>query len=509
MEINLPLGSWRPDMPDLNNPGVTVAHNVTPNMGTMQGAVTYEPLRAASIFSNTTMASRPLGTAVGLDKLNNAKVYGGCATRLYKINPGTRAWQNISRAANYTTADGEIWETTEYGNAIFFTNYTNEIQYINKDIDIQFADATTLVKGRHIATVKDQVVIANTYDALDGAVPFRVRWCGIGLPLSWDFSQATGADFQDVYGFGAIQAIVGGEAGWLLMQKGIVKMQPVPYPYWFEFNPVPKAKGCSISQSVITVEGNTYFIADDGFYIMDGNTGQTSPIGAGRIDQFFLNSVDTSQYTYMTVAADPRAKLIYWSYVSMDAEDGAADKMLIFNYVTGDWSIADATADLIFNSLSLPWTIDQFDTFVTINEIPASPDSPIWAGGNAMLWAMKSNGSIYVFGGENLPATIETGEQMIMQQIKAADPDARGDRATITKVRALYDGSGGETRLRVGGRDLSNVDVVWDNSMEPHPQTQFAYPRNTRRFHRFRIRLSGDWTKAMGLQIDAKPAGTR
>jgi hypothetical protein len=510
LEINLPLGAWRPDMPDFNNPGVTLAHNVSPNVGAQQGAVVYEPLRKASLYSNTSMTGRPLGTAVGLDKLGNAKVYAGSATRLYKINPATRAWQSIGRASNYSTAEGEVWETTEYGNSIFFTNYTNELQYINKDIDLQFADATTLVKGRHIATVKDFVVVANTYDALDGAVPFRVRWSGLGLPLSWDFSQATGADFQDVYGFGAIQGITGGESGWLLMQKGVVKMQFQGYPLWFAFEPVPNSTGCSIPQSVIkNVEGSTFFVGEDGFYQMNENTGQTTPIGVGQVDQWFLNSVDTSQYTYMTVAADPRSKLIYWSYVSVDAEDNKPDRLLIYNYATGNWSYGQQTSHYIFGSLSLPWTIDMLDTFGTIDAIPASPDSPIWAGGNAMLWTMNSTGAIYVYGGENLPATIETGEFSLMDRVKQGDPDARGDRATILKARARFDGSGGETVLYVGGRDISNGDVAWGNAMEPHPQTQFAYPRNTKRYHRLRVRLNGDWTRVMELQLDAKPAGSR
>lgn len=510
MEINVTLGSWMPDMPAMNNPGVTKAYNVIPTFGTVKGGVTYQSMKRASLYSATTMASRPLGTAIGLDRERNAKVYGGCAEKLYRIDPETRGWKDMSRNGGYDTAEGENWNATEYGEGIYFTNYSSEIQYINKNDDGRNAsNLTTAVKGRYITTVNDRIIVANTYDALDGAVPNRVRWSGLGLPASWDFSQATGADFQDVYGFGPIQGIVGGEAGWLLMKDGVVKMTPVGFPFWFDFKPVDKAKGCAIPQSIITVEGLTYFIANDGFYMLNGDAG-TAPIGAGKVDQFFLNSIDTSAYSLMTVAADPREKLIYWSYKSSEAVDGTPDKMLIYNYVTGDWSQADATADFIFNALSLPWTIEQLDVFGTIEKVPASFDSPLWAGGNAMLWAMKANGSIHVFGGENLPATIETGEQLLSRTLKQMNPQSRGDRSNIHAVRPLFDGVGeAVVTIRIGSRSDSNGAIGWSNGRPIHSQTGWAYFRNQGRYHRFRIQLGGEWTEVFELQIDASGAGSR
>jgi hypothetical protein len=508
MLLDSTFGPWLPDMPDYQNPGVTVAYNVSPAPGTQQGAIAYEPVYAAkAYYASASMTSRPLGTAVGKDRLGVAKVYAGNTTQLCKINPSTSNWQNISRSGGYATAEGERWETTEYNGNVFFTNYSNEIQWIDKNIDTQFANATTLVKARHIATVKNFVVVGNTFDAADGAMPFRVRWSGLDLPLSWDFSQATGADFQDIPGYGAIQAIVGGELGWILMEQGVVKMTFDGFPLWFRFDPVAKSKGCAVAESVIrNVDGYTYFLASDGFYRMDEVTGQTTAIGSG-IDDTFLASVDTGQYDWMTVAADPRKKLIYWSYISTDAEDGTPDRMLIYNYQTGSFSQSDATADFVFNALSLPWTIEALDVFGSVEDVPASFDSPIWAGGNAMLWAMKKNGSIWVFSGDTLPATIETGELSYADILRQAQ-QGNSDKATVKAVRALFDG-GGIASVAIGTRTLSNDDITYVPRKQLHPHTGFAYFRSTDRYHRFRLRLTGDWAKAMSLQIDAQNAGWR
>ena len=509
MLLDSTFGPWLPDMPDYQNPGVTVAYNVSPAPGTQRGAIAYEPVyEAKAYYASASMPSRPLGTAVGKDKLGVAKVYAGNTTQLCKINPATSNWQNISRSGGYTTSEGERWENTEYNGNVFFTNYSNELQWIDKNVDTQFANATTLVKARHIATVKDFVVVGNTFDALDGAMPFRVRWSGIGMPVSWDFSQTTGADFQDVAGYGAVQAVVGGEAGWIIMEKAVVKMTFTDYPYWFRFDPIPFSKGCTVPQSVSEpIEGFTYYLANDGFYRMNGNTGQTEAIGAGQIDETFLASVDTGQYNWMTVAADPRKKLVYWSYVSTDAEDGTPDKLLIYNYQTGSFSHADATADFVFNALSLPWTIEALDVFGSVENVPASLDSPIWAGGNAMLWGMKKNGSVWVFSGDTLPATIETGEVYYADILRQAE-QGNSDKVTIKAVRAVFDG-GGTASVAIGSRTLSNDDITYVPRKQLHPQTGFAYFRSTDRYHRFRLRLSGDWTKAMSLQIDAQNAGWR
>lgn len=500
--IDSVFGSWCPDKPDLLNGGVTVAHNVTATIGNAQGGVTYRPLKRSSVYSATSLPTRPLGSIVGQDKFGTAKVYCGTTAGLYKVN-ASKAWQNISKAGGYTTAAGERWNFTEYANFQVGCNYSNYLQYIDMNIDTQWADLTTLVQARRITTIKDFIVVGNTYDALDGDVPFRVRWSAIGNPYDWNFSIQTQSDFQDIIGGGSVQAVVGGEAGTIMLQRSIWKMTYVGSPLVFQFDEIVKGKGCSIPESVIPVEGKIYFFSDDGFYSFDG--GGLTPIGLGQVDKYFLDSVDMSQTEYMTVAVDPQEKLIYWSYVSNDALDGKPDKVLIFNYQTGVWTDAEATCTFIFNSMSLPYSIEDLDVFGTIEQVPASFDSPIWAGGVAMLWGMDTAGKIYVFGGENLQATIETQEQYLIQSLG----NVRGERTNVLGARPLFHGGGGTAQVAVGSRSLSNAEVSWTPLISTHRETGWAYCRVQNRYHRFRMTLTGDWTQAMALQIDASPAGSR
>ncbi len=504
MVINGAFGPWCPDLPALNNPGVTMARNVTPGIGTQPGTVTYHPMRGLSLYSDTKLDSRPLGTLVGRDKSSLAKIYAGTKNSLFKVNANDLQWKNISATGGYSTADGERWVFAEFGDIVAAFNYSNEPQYIQKSQDIKFDRLTSLVRARHCAVVRDFMVVANTLDALDGQVPYRVRWSAVNNPFDWNFSQQTMSDFQDIFNGGNIMGIVGGEAGYILMERSIVKMSFMGAPLIFQFDQLPSAmgKGCSVAESIITVEGKTFFLSVDGFYVLEGD--QIRPIGDGQINRYFLNNVDDARYQYMTVASDPAKKLVYWSYLSKGASGEEADKILIYNYQTGNWSEAEATAGYIFNSLSLPWTIEQLDVYGTIENVPAPFDSPMWAGGDAMLWAMDKTGKIFIFGGSTMRGLIETQEQYLAQ----AMPDAAGERTNINRVRPLFHGDG---LVQVRGGHRTNVydALTYTESVPVNKQSGWAYFRYQNKFHRFRFSFEGEWSDAMGYHIEAYPAGGR
>lgn len=503
--IDVPITSFTPDLPALNNPGSTRIHNATAGRGSTQGGVTLYPLKRASLFSNTFMESRPRGSAIGQDRDGNSRVYSGSEKALYKLAPSTRQWTDISRAGGYTTGGSERWKFQEFGNIQIATNYNDHPQFIDMNVDTQFADLTTLVKGRHIATFRGFLLLGNTYDALDGSVPHRIRWSGIEAPASWAYSQATLADFQDLMGFGAIQAIVTDDSCYVLLQRGIVQMTFIGAPYVFQFTDRVVGKGCSVPSSVVTLSGGRHvFLAEDGFHLL--HQGNIQPIGNGLIDRWFNDVFDPSQAHLMTTATDPAKSLVYWSFVSKNSETGRPDMMLCWNTETGDWTTADATTHFIFNSVSLPTTIDQLDSFSsTFDDLETSFDDPIWQGGQSMLWGMSDTGKVYSFGGRTMELSIETPE---LQLSKLVPNDGQMDVSRIDGVRPLFEGDG-TARVQIGTRSLPNGDVSWSDLKETNPQTGFSYVRSQSRFARVRVTIAGDWTKAFALQIDAKAVGRR
>ncbi|PDS75436.1 hypothetical protein [Rhizobium sp. L43] len=508
MVIDSVFGPWRPDIAALNNPGVTVARNVLPALGALNGSIAYEPMQRASLFSDASLPSRPLGAISGQDINGNGRVYAGCSEGLFKINPSDLSWQDVSRTDPYTTGT-EKWNFTKYGSWVIGTNFVNYPQYIDMNEDERFDDLTTLVRAKHICNARGFVVVANTNDPFDGDIPYRVRWSGLDQPQSWDFSLTTQADFQDINGgSGVIQGIVGGEDVTIFTRNSVVKMTYVGTPLIWQFDEIITDKGCAVPESIITVEGKTYFLSDDGWYMFDG-TSQLKRIGEGSVDKYFLRYVNTDQYKYMSAAADPAKKLIYWCYSSNDSIAGTPDKMLIFNYSLGEWTEADAETgiDFLFNSVTLPWTIAQLDIFGTIENLPAPFDSPVWAGGNSQLSGMSISGAIYLFTGTNRTGTIESAEYFTIQQLQAMNPRIQGDRTNVLRVRPFVDGNG-SVAVNVGSRLLPKGDISW--SMMAAPNTSgWANIRQGGRYHRIRLTLTGDFKQASSVQYDAVPAGFR
>lgn len=506
MVIDSVLGPWRPDLPALNNPGVTVARNVLPALGSMPGSIAYEPIKQPTLFSSTTLPSRPLGAISAQDTSGNGRVYAGCAEGLFKVNPSNLEWTDCSRSPAYTPGT-EKWNFTKYGSWVIGTNFVNPPQFIDVDEDETFDDLTTLVQGKYVCTSRGFVIVANTNDAFDGFVPYRVRWSGLDQPQSWEFSLTTQADFQDINGgSGVIQGIVGGEDVTIFMKNSIWKMTYVGTPLIWQFDEIIQGKGCAVPESIITVEGITYFLSDDGFYAYSGSK-SLSRIGEGKIDKYFNNYANTDQYKYMSVAADPTRKLIYWSYASKDAIDGEPDKFLIYNYSLGEFTEADSEIDFIYTSATLPWTIEQLDQFGTIENMPAPFDSPVWAGGNYQLTGMKNDGSIYLFTGGNQTGIIETAESYTIQQLQMINPNVQGDRTVVMRVRPVFDGFGQAT-VRVGSRLQSHGVLTW-SALSPVNQSGWAPIRQQGRYHRVQLILTGNYSQAISLQYDAVPAGFR
>lgn len=509
MVIDIPMTGWTPDLADLNSGGLTVARNCYPGIGNGQGAVTYAPLHSAALWANASLSNTPKGAATGLDSLSLPHTFVGTRDKISKFDSVSRNWKDVSRPSlPYQTSQSEVWKYCQYGSGLIATNFSDNPQIANMDTDAKFEDLTTLVRGRHIAQHRGFVILANCYDSFDGHVPNRIRWSAFENPYDWAFSAATMADFQDQQDVGPINGIVVDEDVWLLCRDAIVRMTFIGAPIVYQFITAISGKGCSFPQSVITTEGVTYYLDDDGFYSFQ--KGQVQPIGLGKINQTFFELFDSSNAFSMTAVADPRRSLIYWTFASKGAPNGVPDTMLIYNLRTGNWSIADATAPFIFSALSLAYTLEDLVVYGDIANIPAPFDSPIWAGGNAILWCLDNSGKVFTQTGPNMQATIETCEYQLVTPSpgERGSPPNRSDRATILKVRPIFE-SGGQASVSIACRELSYTPVQWQNPSNCNVVDGYANIRRQSRYQRFRIVLSGNWDKFTKIQVDAVPAGAR
>ncbi len=485
----IPFAEWLPDIPAFRNPGATVATNAVPEV------YGYSPFKALSVFTNA-LTERALGAVSAVDASGNTLTFAGDDDSLYRLTNAT--WADVSKAGSppiYTTdADGR-WEFATYQDTLIATNLADAMQAWTLGSSSAFADlAASAPKARHIAIIRDFVVVGYVDDS--GVIPYRVQWSPVGNPAgTWTASgdATTQADAQDLGAGGAVQGIVGGEFGSVFCESAIYRMTYVGPPTVFQFDQVVRGRGLAARGTLASIGNLAFFLTEDGFYGFDGQT--ATPIGLNKVDQFFLNDVNSQFYNRISATVDPTRKLYMVSYPSSSSQSGLPDKILVYNWGIRQWGLIEEEVELIATLQSAGFTLEQLDNIsASIDALPSSLDSRDWAGGAFILGGFDSTHKLGQFGGSQKSATLETGE---FQPFAPQGTFVRG-------ARPLVDGERTDTTVQIGTRALQTDSVTWGSAMTPNSRTGLAAFRSNARFQRGRANISNDnWSQAQGLDVDA------
>jgi hypothetical protein len=363
-----------------------------------------------------------------------------------------------------------------------------------------FADLSAdAPKAKYLAVVRDFVMTGFTHDSTDGNKPYRVRWSALGDYTSWAVSATTQADFQDIQDMGDVTGLVGGEYATILMEKGIVRGSYIGAPLIFQFDKVETVRGCKVAGSVCNVGHSVFYLADDGFYMFDGE--RSRAIGAEKVNRFFLEDWDGAYAKNMTASADPLHQIIVWSYASTAATNGSPDKLIIYNYALDKWSTASVAVDMVAPIYTAGYTLEALDAaFGNLDVLPASLDGAVYRGGE-FLFAASKDKKIQTFTGSTLSATVETAEFEVRT----------GSHSLLNNVIpyvSLRENSTGTVTAQVASRNRQ-VDTFTFGSASTLNNDNFCPVRSNGRYHRVRLNLSGEWKKAQGIDVDANAIGRR
>lgn len=482
----IPFGEWLPDRPDRDNPGATEAKNVIPIPGG------YGPAQALSVYTNA-LDARCRGLASGLADDLSVKTFAGDAAKLYSLSDAT--WSDVSTTGGYSTGDDERWVFAEFGRdgrIITATNYSNNIQKFVLATSTAFEDlSVTAPKARHMAVVRDFLVVGNVNDSTDGEVPSRVAWGPQGNPEGvWTPSEATQAGQQDLATGGDITGVVGGEYGSILCKTAIHRMTYVGGSVIYQFDEVVRDRGFVAPSSVATFNNITIGLSEDGFVAFNGET--LVDIGDQKVDKWFKDNANPDEYGRICSAIDPAEKLYLCAFPTDSAD---ASTVLVYAWTLNRWSYFEAEIECLGQVLSPGFTLEGLDNVSSsIDALPASLDARRWAGGSVSIGAFDLTHKFGAFGGDTLSAVIETAE------VQASEPR----RSFVSGVRPIVDGT---TTVQLGARALPTDTVTWTSAVAPHPRTGVANFRSDNRYHRARVTTSGDFTVAQGIDLGAIPAG--
>jgi hypothetical protein len=468
------FGEWLPDQPGVIG-ALTTAKNCFPK------AVGYGPFPQEVDYSDA--APQNLTAAAAAKDTNSiTSIYAAGTTRLFKLDTSDFSWDDIS-AVTYSGTSG--WKFTQFGNSLIAANESNTMQYIDVMSGTTFADlAADAPKAKFVTVVRDFVV-----SGYQSANKNRVQWSGINNEKTWTTSATTQADFQDVPDGGFVQGVTGGEFGLVLLERSIVRMSYVGTPLIFQFDNIARNRGCFEPNSVIQWQGITYFLGDDGFYACDGQN--LKNIGAEKVNRYFFNSLKESDLGSMSAAIDPINNLVVWGYPSVDTDYRA----LIYHIATGKWSYADSSATRVAPVSTPSITLEGLDAFsASLDALGISLDSRNWLGGKLLLLGIKGS-KLITFTGAAKTATIET-----------SDIESPANQSMVTMIKPIVDNGTGSAS--VASRLQLNQTVSFPSVTAANSENRIG-TRSYGRYHRVKLEPSGDWTTAIGMDVEIQQAGTR
>lgn len=480
----IPLAKWSPDLFGLANPGMVDVKNV---YGTGAG---YAPVKALSALSTTPLSGQAIGAISAQDSSGTTNTFAGDATKLYKLSAGV--FSDVSKVGGYSVSGTEKWKFAQYGQRVIGAQIGNLPQYFDLGSSSIFANlGGSPPQARHIAVVRDFVVVGNTTTS-----PQQIVWSGFNDSAGWT-AGTNQSDAQTLQGGGWINGIIGGEVGYIFQERAITRMTYEGPPLYFRFDLLEDRVGLAAPGSLVRVGTKSFFYAHDGFYMKDGDSPAVS-IGNQRIDDWFINHLQPNTLSQITSGSDPNKKLIIWSFVSTDAAVSTyPDTLLIYNWQNEEFNYAKINHELVFQALSEGVTLEQLGAiYSSIETVPVSFDDRAWTGGDLYLGAFNTSHNLGAFSGSNLAATVVTGDREPTQ----------GRRSIITNARPLTDTANATVLCESRERFADTVVNTAASSMQSNGDCPLL---SSGRFHRLSISIpaADTWTFINGLDIDAADDG--
>lgn len=486
----LPAPEWTPDLTtEVVGSDSDIIQNVIPDVDS------YRPWQNLTTVT-TSLGARAQGAFGAIDSNRVAYDYCGDVNNLYRLV--SVSWvkaTNVTLSATYSYSTGteRWWEFEQWNNTIIATNGNNPVQEITMG-STNFVDLAGVPPvAYHIAAVKDFMWLGN----ISGS-PQRVQWCGINNTHTWTVDAATQADYQDLLGDGGqVQRIIGGDNATVFQERAIWRAQYVGSPGIFDFGngPIVRDVGLLATQSAARYGPYVFFLAEGGFYRL-GPDGAV-PIGNNKIDRTFFNDLDSQYVERISAAIHPIDKLYIVAYPGAGNTSGACNKILVYNFAVNRWSIVSEDTEMLFRYISPAYTLEGLDVFGTLDALPASLDSSLWAGGQIALSAFTTGHAAAVFNGTAKNATVTTSEFA---------PFA-GQRGKITRVRPLVDNNAASvtpiTRTRLADARAVGTTFTQRSTGDVPMRVNAAYIS-------LRIDTTGDFTRIRGAEIlEAAQAGNR
>jgi len=475
MATRIQFEEWLPDQPSITS--LRDAKNVFPT------SIGYAPFANAEDFSSN--ATENINSVFGSKHGDEVGIFAGGSTKLFKLDATDLSLDDVSKTGGY---GGGTWKFTQFGKVVIGANNASKLQGWTLGTSTQFADLDANAPvAKYVTVVRDFVFTAH----LDGGTqPQKVQWSDINSETTWVSGSTSQSDFQILPDSGNITGLSGGEFGIVFCERGIYRATYAGTPLIFQFDMISRGLGCIEGNSIAQYGATAFFLSDDGFYSCDGN--MVTGIGTEKVDRYFYDNADLTNLNSMSASVDPIKKLVVWNYKNVDS----GRSILIYNWQLNKWSRAETLTTGVGSITTTGYTLEGLESvlgYTNIDALPASLDSRLWVGGK-FLFAGFKDAKLVTFTGSNYNSELITADIEL------------GYNSVVTLARPQIDN--GSAIIKIASRRELDDNIQFGSSVTTSSEGR-ASLRSAGRYHRFSISPTGNWTNAVGLDIDVKSQGNR
>lgn len=368
----------------------------------------------------------------------------GTTDALYRVDTTEKTFIDISGPdAPYNVPENGFWSFKQFGTTIYAQNGVDDEQQFDIAADTAFSTNSTAPIAKYLMVTNDRLhrlcLTSNTSEQ---------QWSGLNDP-TYNVIGLRGCDEQ-------VQPIGNGITGGVDMSFGAIvfcrnairRMDYSGVSQWiYQFSTVSSERGAVSPGSICKIGDDDFvFYAHDGFFRGMAMT----PIGAERIDKWFVANTEESARVNMTSALDRKRKVVWFRFTAANGNNW----LLGYQWQIDQWLLTDAPLATVFTVETAGITIDGMaDIFETIDDIDVPFDSSFWDGGAVELGAITDEGYFAILNGPAMKATIisnqaaDEGNQRFF--VNSGRLDADTSNASVTVATADVKGAVFRDRLPV------------------------------------------------------------
>lgn len=449
-------GPWRPDQGGPNTGFCQVADNVLPqSAGIGQGGsqlIGYGPFPGFVTTPGAgALSGAPRGNiSVKLDDGTSA-VFFATATTIEQLS-STYTFSSIDTGRNVTASDDVIF--VKFGAYLLNTDKTDGLKAYN----LQTPAGNNAVSGAP-SNVRYIFSCNNVVFALDCNNNNRqMQSSGIGDFTAWTSLGANSKTFEDGGALVCGVDVKNGNA--VIFQETamrVITFGNAASPALYSIAKAADGRGSVGERSVVSFDGMIFYLASDGFYRFDLTNGNT-PIGAEKVNRWFLSNIDNSTLSTVQGALDPLNKIVCWRFSSLaNPSTTTYDRMICYDWQLNEWFTATVTTTALTRISTPGYTLDQMDSFGTLDQISIVLDDRFWQGGVPVYGGLDANYKFATFTGAAAAATLQSyrATSQAHQLVNEATPISDNGSSTLqlgvaSRLDAAITWKTGVTRSRAG-----------------------------------------------------------